>query len=240
MAVAALAGALWVGVAAHTTTTTGAKAKRAKRMTPATRFEIEVAFGRIGLDANALTAAGFSAEQTGTFMTAAAGSLRTNIDSYRAADASANSAAQDRDRLTRLVTSGLSTEQDRAALDTALTSYASAVVSRQTILDTAYAAGASALNAQPTVGVLDTFRGNHVTWDLPIQFLGDNRGQPDWVALRDAAANDRISANLGIDPDAGEHAILVAAAQTTNAAAALANLPNLADIQAAWATAVGP
>lgn len=216
---------------------TVANAKKLKYRTPATAIEVDAALGELGLTPKVLCAAGLSAQQTTAFAGAAATSMRSHIADYRAAQDSVGQARTEFNRLLRLVQGGAPSPEDITALNTAQTTLGTAIAQRQAVLDTVMADGAAQLAAGP-LSLLNTFRAGHRAWDISESYLGDPRSQHDWVALRDALANDRISSALGVEPDNASHQLLLNAQALPNAANALGNLPNLPDISNAWSQAL--
>lgn len=246
VALLAAGAVVWGGIASvtpsSTTSTTATNAKRAKFRSPSTPIEIEAALGELGLTPKTLCAAGFNAQQTTAFTTAAAAYARTNIATYRAAMDAAGSARSNVNRLTRLIQGGAASAEDITALATAQTALASASADRQAFLNSAMAEGSAAVNGGggEVITLLNTVRTNSRAWDIPASYLGDNRSEAAWVQLRDALANDRIATSLQQDPNPTCHQLLLTAQATTNAAAAFSNLSNLSDIQTAWIAALNP
>ncbi len=235
----AAAAVAWMGITSVTSSTTtgaGTTAKRLKFRSPSTPIEIEAALGELGLTPKTLCAAGFNAQQTAAFTSAAATYARANIATYRAAMDDAGSARGNVARLTHLIQGGAGSAEDLTALAAAQSALTTALAQKQAFLDAAFSDGASAVNGGggTVITLLNTVRANSRAWDLPASYLGDNRSEHDWVALRDALANDRISTKLNIDPNPTCHQLLLTAQATTNAANAFTNLQNLPDITAAW------
>ena len=143
------------------------------------------------------------------------------------------------DRLERLIESGLSTPEDRAAYTAAQAGLTAARAQAQSVLSTAYLAGVATLGAEQRA-VLETLDGNK-SWDVPLQYRALGRTQGDWVALRDALANDRVSAALGIAPDPAAQQLLASVNANAAIAAAGSNLAtNAGTLGSAWNQAVGP
>ncbi len=245
----AAAAVAWMGIASVTSSTTGAgttgaggagtTAKRLKFRSPSTPIEIEAALGELGLTPKTLCAAGFNAQQTAAFTSAAATYARANIATYRAAMDDAGTARGNVARLTHQIQGGAGSAEDLTALAAAQSALTTALAQKQAFLNAAFSEGASAVNGGGghVITLLDTVRANSRAWDIPASYLGDNRSERDWVNLRDALANDRIAAKLNLEPNPTCHELLLTAQATTNAANAFANLQNLPDIAAAWSNA---
>src|SRR5262245_52337918 len=86
----------------------------------------------------------------------------------------------------------------------------------------------------PCLGMLPTSSRPPETWSLTVE-----RSESQWVDLREALANERISAADGVDPDANAHALLtqLRADPTVNAAASNLNA-NLIAVSASFNTAI--
>jgi hypothetical protein len=205
---------------------------------PPTAQELAVTLDRLGLDAASLTAAGLSPSETTSLVGRVSTDLQSRMQSIRDADREWGAERAEVDRLERLVRSGLSTEQDRAALATANTNLATAAATRQGHFDAVVTAAIDGLSGEQAAA-LGTMRTNHAQWDLPTQFLAGSHQEPGWVSLRDALANDRISTAQNTDPDPASHQVIVSALADPNVSAAASNLTsNLADVTAAWNAAV--
>ena len=77
-------------------------------------------------------------------------------------------------------------------------------------------------------------------WTQPTPYLTVERTQEQWVALRDALANERISAEAGEAADDGAVALLEQVRSDPSVSAALANIDaNLALITATWESEIG-
>lgn len=200
---------------------------------------VESALGSLGITPKVLAAADLSAAQVGQLARASAAYLHTNIATFRAARENAYQAGREVDRLRRLIQAGQGTAQDVAALAAAQSSLNSARSQEQTILNAALAEGGEELTPQLFAKV-NLFRANKLLWDLPERYLGDNRTDEQWVALRDAIANETIAARLNQEPDPAAHQLVLAAQSTPNSSAAAANLVHLAEISAAWNVAMQP
>ena len=141
----------------------------------------------------------------------AVGAARQYLVDYQAslnlADAAfANAKGRERDRLERLVRSGTGTEDDLAALVQARVDFANAQTQRAAEL-TALLDAATAGVTGPHRATLEKLSAN-APWKQPIEFHTVDRDQVDWVALREALANERIAAKRQETPDPGAQALL--------------------------------
>lgn len=188
---------------------------------------------RAGLGADALCAAGVSSGSVSSVLAATAAAINANPTRLSTADASYATARRDVDRLKALIESGRGSEQDLSAFATATASLASATTERQAALDAMFTAGAANLsNGQRTV--LQQMRANRA-FELPLEFLAVERSQQEWVNVRDALANERISAQLGEDADSGNQASLATWRANATVAAAKTSLDsNLSTVTSSW------
>lgn len=187
---------------------------------------------RVGLSADTLAAAGV----TSTQVSGLASAVRTqhNPVTLRGLDGAHTQAKATRDRLSRLVRSGLGTPADVSALAQAETDFTNAQNARQGYLDGLRAAGLATL-ASAQAAIVQTSTANR-SWELPPQYLVKSRSQANWVALREALATKRIS-----EQDAGEgfplsaQTYLAAVDLEPEIAAAKVLLDtNIASVQTAW------
>lgn len=200
--------------------------------------ELAIALSRLGLEAHALAAAGLSDSQTTALVGRVRAHLSEHIQDLRDADQNWASKRAEVDRLERKIRSGKSAPGDLALLSTARTELAAAATQRQEVLDAVSSAAGVNLGSSPLV-TLGTIKTNRATWDLPVQYLTQSRELGDWVALRDALANDRISTARGEEPDPQAHQLLLGVQAQPEVASAASNLQsNLALVSSAWNAAV--
>jgi hypothetical protein len=239
---AAVIGTLAIS-SANTNTVTGTTVKRKKDPPPMANVELDVALRRVHLGPQELAAIGLSAQQTTALVGRARSGLSGSIVAFRAADDAAANARKELDRLERLVRSGLGTENDVSALTTAQSTLASTTATRQQQLDAVLAAGVGDALSPDQMATLATVRTNSV-WDIPLEYRCRS-GQVlerDWVALRDALADQRIAARQGGSPSQGSQSVLDAWGQDTAVSGAHTNLANgLETVTAAYNSAIsGP
>jgi hypothetical protein len=193
---------------------------------------------RVGLGPEPLAAAGVNAAQTRALVEAARLYLIDHQVDLNLADAAFASAKREHSRLERLVRSGTGTDDDVTALAQARVLLANARAQRAAELGALLDAATAGLSGQRRAA-LDSFSAN-APWKQPIEFLAVDRDQQDWVALREALANERIAAKRQEAPDAGAQALLQQLRADPAVSAARANLDaNLLAVTAAWELAVG-
>lgn len=232
------AGAVaWAGIASVWPSSTGARVPSRFR-TPPNHVEVAATLGRLGLTPNTLAAAGLTSEQVSVFTAAAAGHVRDNITNYRVAKESEAQAKNQADRLERRIRSGRGTAEDVTALAAARASASTARSQQQAVLDAALAEGAQEVTG-PVMAKVNVFRIHKLAWDVPERYLGDERSESQWIELRDALANETIALRHNQEPDPTAQQVLQAARATVNSVAAVSNLQNLAELTAAWRTAMG-
>lgn len=221
------------------------KPAAARRDPPAlTNAELSLALYQVGLDPEALAAAGLSANQTAVLVGAARTYLTDHIGSLRSDEAALDSASAERDRLGFLVQTGRATADDRTAYATTLASASSAQAAFQADLDAVFTAATSGLGSDTTT-LLSTIQASRQTWHLAavggrVQYLVAQRSASDWVSLRDALDNARVTARTGEDPDPTLASLLSGVNASSPVSTANANLQaNLAAVQSAWTSAVG-
>ena len=162
--------------------------------------DLATALLRAGLSPEAIAAAGCSAADCEDVIEAANFELVNADPSLAAVDASYASARVEHDRLKRLIQSGKGSDEDVASYQTAKTDLENAEAAREALMDDLFEAACGELT-EAQAGALTTIRGN-AHWGLPMQYLAADRTQQEWVDLRDALANVRISADFGEEPAA--------------------------------------
>lgn len=211
-------------------------ALRAPAHAAASNTDLRVALLRSGLGAEALTAAGLSAQEAASAVDAFATAMAQSPSALSQADATYASARVAKDALERKVRSGLATQQEVADLAAAKTALASAESARSAVLDGWFeAATANLSNAK--VALLTTIHGNE-DWSLPVEFLVKQRDEVEWVAIRKALNNERICAKYEDPPNQNmQTALSTWRADATVAAAKSACDTNLTAVQSAWNSA---
>lgn len=207
------------------------------RQLPINPQQLSVALIRLNLSAQALTAAGVPSALISGLVNDVQDQINANPAALSNATASLGQARAEHDRLQRLVQSGVHAQADLTAYNTAVTQLNSTQTQLQSVLDDLWTAGTADLTeGQRTV--LSRIRSNS-SWEMPIEFLTVNRAQAQWVQLREALANERISAANDEPPDPAVQELLAQLRADVTVSAAIANLSaNLAANTAAWNQAV--
>lgn len=234
----------WAGISSVATSTSSVRAR--VKLSPLTNQELAIALTRVAFDPQPLAAVGLNAEAATELVGRVRDHLTTGIIDLRAADADWSARNAEVDRLERLIRGGQRSEQNLIALANARTALATATTTRQGVLDAIVTAGIGEGGLSgPQTATLATILagrggGGPGGWELPTKYLAASREQTAWVALRDALANLRISAEQGVSPDPTAQSIVTAANANQAVAAAAAGLENLATVQSAWNQAVFP
>jgi hypothetical protein len=217
---------------------TGAsKPTKVKKRRVPTSAELRSALSRCGLTPDVLAAAGVSAMATPTLVGNARQYLTDHPDDLSDADTAYFAAQASSDQLMRKVQQGQATSDERAAYVAVQTTLASAKAGRDSALEGIKTAASANLSQNQQNG-LATIKGNS-QWKVPLKYLAANRTDAQWVALREALANDRQASDQGVDPDATCHQRIVdadAVAATTSAGQNLTN--HLADVRMAFNNAM--
>jgi hypothetical protein len=206
---------------------------------PSTPADYPATLIRAGLDPKALAAAGVSSQSVSSVLSAAATQMNSAPNDLSNADTAYASARTQVDQLTAQIQSGHGSQDDIATLSTAQSNLATANSQRQAALDAIFNAGTANLsNAQKTA--LSTIRANRAAWDLPLEFLVVNREQSEWVAVRDALANERIAVSL---PDslsqAAQASLATWRADPAVSAAKASSDANLSAVTTSWNSTAG-
>jgi hypothetical protein len=206
----------------------------AKAKKPQLDQELVTALYRVGLQAENLAVAGASANETTAAVTAVKTWLAQHVTTIAEADTRLATAINARDALIRKVQSGLGNQDDVTALDAAVTEFTAATASRTSVLGSVFAAGTDGLS-QEVVTTLTKTAVNQATWHPPLPDCVKDRTQADWVTLRDALDNERVSAKEGEAPDPDMQAYLSGVRADPLISTAQVNLDTkLGAVQAAW------
>jgi hypothetical protein len=208
-----------------------------KKKPPTLDANLVTALYRAGLQPENLAAAGVSAESTTTLVGNVKTWLAQNASTLTSADSRLVSAVPAKEVLWRKVQSGLGSHDDVTALDAAVTEYNAALAGQASTVSAMFEAGAASLSSE-TKAALVLERTSQLAWGLPLQYLVKDRSEADWVALRDALDNERVSLKLGEDPDPTAQALLATVRADPAIAAAKTNLDTkLGAVTAAWEAA---
>jgi len=146
-------------------------------------------------------------------------------------------ARTNQDRLIRLVQSGLGSPQDVVDCQLAIAEFTEATAARKALLDSAFDAGGVAVSSEVSACV-ERIKENGDAWNIPLEFLVLDRSQEDWVHLRAALANERISLKYGEEPDPDDQSYLAIERAKPEVVMAKVNLDtNLAAVKTAWEAA---
>jgi hypothetical protein len=214
------------------------KAKPARTAVFPVPGDFKVKLIRAGLEPRALCAAGVSSGVILTALQAAADNMNGAPTSLDSADASYATAVNTADALARRIQSGKASQEEIASYPAARTALASAQSAQQSVLDGYFnAAVANLPNAQRLA--LANIRANK-GWELPAEYLVVNRTETEWVALRDALANERIAVELPGTLSQSCQALLATVRADGSVSAALTNVQNsLTSVTNSWNTAAG-
>jgi hypothetical protein len=204
--------------------------------------DFKVKLIRSGLGADALAAAGVPAASVTAVLQAAADELNAHPSTLPAADTSYTAARVESDRLRALIQSGQASQEQIASYQTQMANLAAASGQRATALDAVFAAATANLTA-PQRTALTQIRANRAvdhSKDFPIEFLVVERSEAQWIALRDALANEKQAIKY---PDTlnevAQSRLATARSDQSVAAARTSLVSNLATVTASWNTASG-
>lgn len=163
-----------------------------------------------GLDPEALCAVGVSAQGMGAFVSEFRDDYMLHATELTQAETRIAEAQVASDALRRRIQSGKGSQEDVTAYQAALAQLAAGKTARTAAL-AACRAGAEATLSQAQRDQLERIRSNR-HWELPLEFLLVDRTEAQWVALRDALANEKIAPRYGQET-APEHATVLASAR---------------------------
>lgn len=200
--------------------------------------ELRVLIARLGLSAEAVTAAGLDAGQ----VTAVIERLRAKYaDFVPALEMAANSqhaAGIESERLRAKIVAGRGSDADVAALAASNAQAASASRSLAAAQEAIMGDLQSIVGAQQ-IRSIGTIQGNHSWNGIPLHFRVVTRSEAEWVALRNAIASRDVSARRGESPSSSSLAVISAAESDGAVVAAKARLQaDTGSVAAALTTAI--
>lgn len=197
---------------------------------------------RVGLDPAALTAAGVASGSITSVLQAAADTINANPNAIPNADTAFAAARVSSDRLRALVQSGLASQDDLTAYQTAGANLVTATSQRQTAMDQVFTTAIANLTAgqRTLLTQLRTNRSRDFSRDYPMEFLVIDRQETEWVNLRDCLANEHIAIRYPETLDQGAQSQLATWRADPTVSAAKNSLDaNLPAVTTAWNTAAG-
>lgn len=202
-----------------------------------TRSQVQITLLRNGLGPTELTVAGVSPQGVGTVAATAAAYATTHWAELDAAQTRLDAARSELETVERAVRQGVASQEQRAEFPVAQDALTSA--------QSAFDAAIGALRQAALSGATDEQRTNlgrvlaSSDRSVPFQYTVVEHSDADWVRLRDALANVRISLREGEPPDPECAAYVQMADADPGVAAAKTNLDSLAQAEAAWNDALG-
>jgi hypothetical protein len=190
------------------------------------------------LDPRSLAAAGVAQQSVLSTLQAAADRMNAAPSALEISETSGAAARVAADALARKIQSGKASQEEIASYPAAKTAFESAVAARQSVLDGYFSDAIASLSVNQRVA-LANIRENK-SWELPVEYLVVNRSEADWIALRDALANERIAVDLPETLSESAQALLTTVRADQTVAAARTNIQSaLPAITSAWNTAAG-
>lgn len=201
-----------------------------------TRTQLNVVLYQGSLDPEALAAAGVQAGQVSTLVTEAHATLTDRLDALMLAQMEHADAQRQVTALRRSIRAGTADQEAVSELANAQSAAATAQSSIDAIRAEIFAAATAHLDAE-SITRLHTLAANR-RWRLPIQYAVRDRSEAEWVALREALANLRISSQLGEEPDPASAALVAGENSRPEVAQAATYLDTrLSEIRTAFDTA---
>ena len=237
LALVFLAVALWLGIRSA-----GAPDSDAEHSGFVVPTDFKVKLVRAGLDPEALAASGVVSGGVSAVLQAAADELNAHPNALPAADTSYVAARVESDRLRTLIQSGQASQEEIASYQTQTANLASATSARLSALDAVFAAATANLTA-PQRTALTQIRANRAvehSKDFPIEFMVIERPETQWVALRDALANEKLAINYpDLASEAAQSSLATWRSDQSVAAARTSLIANLTAVTTSWNTASG-
>jgi hypothetical protein len=167
--------------------------------------EVLGALHRVSLDAESLAAAGLGEIEAESVAENLIAHLTQNGAAMTTADNAYANARAAHDQLMRLVRSGTAAPEDLTAFATAQSTLASATSAREAAVDALYEAAIDEIEDEDALAILQKVRAHRQSsWrNIPVEFLTIERTEAEWLALRNALAEERIvdSGGEGAGPE---------------------------------------
>lgn len=192
---------------------------------------------RAGLSAEALTAAGVSSNEVAEVVADADTFIGGSGQTLASLDQSFVAAKIAEEALRRQVKKGTASQGTVSQLASARVTRGQAESSRDTFLDGVFQAGVASLSTAQ-VNALTSIRANR-SWHLDVAYLVVDRTEPEWVALSDALAAERVAlAEQESTPPLSQALITQVSSDPTVSLAKTSLGSYLAGVQTAWNSAV--
>jgi hypothetical protein len=188
---------------------------------------------RAGLGADALAAAGVSAQNVAAIVAACESAHAQDSSALADADGSLATCRAQIGALQRVVRSGRGSEADVQSLQALVAEEEQAEADRAAALDALFAGATSGLTQAQRTTLAAIRQNRH--WRFPVQYLVVDRLEAQWVRLGDALGEERGAARMGDEPRAEFQTFLNTVRADAAVAAATANLEShRAGVESAW------
>lgn len=211
----------------------GPRTAHADEQPAITASELQSVLLRAGLDPEAIASIGVSANTAGQIAAAAAAQAAEDIAVIRGADEAFASA----DVAYHAALRAAQRDPGAEGLSAAQAALTSATTARDNAIAAITTAGVANLTSEQRTA-LTTVATNR-RFGVGAALAAVNRTEAQWVALRDAAAHERIQTERGLSVDEGAASLLSTARGASAVVAAQAALTtNLPAVRAAWVSGV--
>lgn len=232
-----LAGPLLYGACARTNTSLASASAPRLDGEPSAADELGSALFMAGIDARALTAVGVSANAVGALIDDVREAHATHGAALLVAEESMAQARVASDALRRKIQGGTASPEDVTAYHAQTQALATATAAKETALAACRAPLEAALDNTQRAQ-LARLRAN-ASWQLPTEYLLVDRTEAQWIALRDALANEKIAPRHGESISQEQASILASARSHADVAAAKTRLSTqLAQVESAMHSAL--
>ncbi len=193
----------------------------------------------VGLSPDVLCAAGLTSQQAASVVGNAMAHLAEHGEDLALAIAAHTTAKAEVERLERVTVLGMASQQEAADLAAARQSLVGATSAMTSARAALFDAATQGLSAS-TKALIQRFHA-HRGRDVHMKYLGADRSEAEWRALREALANVSIAARRNEAVDSVSASIVAAEDSTEETIRASASLLNLEDVRASWrsATSIG-
>jgi hypothetical protein len=201
-----------------------------------TDFEVKVLAA--GLSPRTLAAAGVGQGSILATLQAAADQMNAAPIALDIAEETRSAARVTADALAQKIQSGKASQEEIASYPAAKSALESAEAACLSVIDGYFTAATANLTSNQRAALV-TIRANKA-WSFPEEYLVVNRSEADWIALRDALANERIAVDLPDTLSQSCQALLATVRADPAVSFARTSIQtSLTQITSAWNTAAG-
>jgi len=216
-----------------------ARADEAEQVQPSDAARAAALLARLGVSPESLAAVGAAPQEAAAIVLLADAYFLSYPDELQSADQALGAARAEESRLMRLIQSGEGTEQDVSALGAARAAVTQTESNVALALGIAKAQVLSGLSEGQKLGI-ERIRQNRTIYGdaMPVAVAADVWTDAEWINARAGLTSVEQAESYGVAPDSGAEDVAKATMDRVPVAAAADNMADLAQVKAAWDSAL--